>query len=273
MMVKSKTLMGLVFVLSILTAMCACVIAGEEKYDESTLLETLQAAADEGDTEAMVVYGMRLMQGEGIEANATEGLAWLQKAADAGDTQAWYAFGVVYLNGIGVKPDFDKALGFMRKGGEAGDADCQVSMGMIYQAGEQIPGGSKADPAKAVKWYRMAAEQDNTEGIWHFAGMLARGIGVEQNDKEALVWLRRGAELGSGDCMWGLGRSYLKGLGVEVDSIMAYALMSACLDGIHFPEQKQAITAKRDELGKALTAEQLAQAEPIIKEWKGKLKE
>jgi TPR repeat protein len=220
----------------------------------------------------MVVYGMRLMMGEGIEANTTEGLNWLQKASDAGDAQAWYALGVVYLNGIGVEFDFDKALGYLRKGAEAGDADCQTSMGMIYQAGDKIPGGVKADGAEAVKWYRMAAEQDHTEAIWHLAGMLARGIGVEQNENEALVWLRRGANLGSGDCMWGLGQSYLKGLGVEVDSVMAYALMSACLDGIHFPEQKKAIMAKRDELGKALTENQLTKAEPIIEEWKGKVK-
>jgi len=272
MMVKSKTLMGLVFVLAIVTAMCACVIAGEEKYDESTPLETLQAAADENDTEAMLVYGMRLMQGEGVDANTTEGLEWINKAADAGDTQAWYVLGVVYANAMGVELDFAKAIEYWRNGAEAGDADCQTSMGMLYEAGDKIPSGFEADGAEAVKWYQMAAEQDHTEAIWHLAKILGRGIDVEQNDEEALAWFRRGAELGNGDCMWGLGRSYLKGVAVEVDSVMAYALWTACLDGIKFPQQKKAIESELDELGKALTAEQLAQAEPIIKEWKGKVK-
>ena len=81
MMVKSKTLMRLAFVLSIVTAIGTYVIAGEEKYDESTPLETLQSAAKEGDTEAMLVYGMRLMQGEGTEVNTAEGLDWLHKAS------------------------------------------------------------------------------------------------------------------------------------------------------------------------------------------------
>lgn len=272
MKTKGKFLKDLGLALSLIVVICATAVAGEQKYDESTPIETLQAAANENDSEAMLVYGMRLMQGEGIEANATEGLAWLQKASDAGETQAWYALGVVYMNAIGVDTDFDKALGYLRKGAEAGDADCQTSLGMIYQAGDKIPSGVEADGAEAVKWYRMAAEQDHTEAIWHLAGMLARGIGVEQNDEEALVWLSRGAELGSGDCIWGLGRSYLKGLGTKVDSVMAYALMTACLDGIQFPDQKKGIMSKRDELGKALTAEQLAQAEPIIKEWKEKVK-
>lgn len=272
MKTRGDALMRLALALLLVTAVGATVIADDSMFDESTPLSDLQAAASEGTTEAMVVYGMRLMTGEGIEANAAEGLDWLVKASEAGDAQAWYALGVVYANKMGVEADFDKAIGYWRKGAEAGDADCQTSMGMIYQAGDRIPGGVEADPAEAAKWYRMAAEQDHTEAIWHLAGMLAQGAGGERDDEEAFGWLQRGAELGSGDCIWGMGRCYLKGRGVEIDSVMAYALMTACLDGIHFPEQKRAITAKRNELGKAMTAEQLARAEPIIGEWKQRVK-
>jgi len=273
MKIRSNMLMGLVFTLILIPAMFVMAVAGDKKYDESTPLEELKAAADGGDTEAMLEYGMRLMQGQGVEANTTEGLAWLQKAADAGDTQAWYALGVVYANQIGVELDFPKAIDYFRKGAEAGDADCQISMGMVYEAGDKIPSGVEFDGAEAAKWYQMAAEQDHTEAMWHLAKILGRGIGVEQNDEEALVWFRRGAELGNADCMWGLGRSYLKGVAVEVDSVMAYALWTACLDGIKFPQQKKAIESERDELGNALNAEQLSQAEPIIKEWTGKLED
>ena len=270
MKTKCKFLKILGFALSLIAMMCATAVAGEQKYDEATPLAEVQAAANEGNTEAMLVYGMRLMQGEGVEANATEGLAWLQKAVEARDAQAWYALGVVYANAMGVEVDFDKAIGYWRKGAEAGDADCQTSMGMLYEAGDKIPSGIEADGVEAAKWYQMAAEQNHTEAIWHLAKILGRGIGVEQNDEEALVWFRRGSELGNADCMWGLGRSYLKGVAVEVDSVMAYALWTACLDGIKFPQQKKAIESQRDELGEALTAEQLKKAEPIIQEWKAK---
>jgi hypothetical protein len=53
---------------------------------------------------------------------------------------------------------------------------------------------------------------------------------------------------------------------------MAYALWTACLDGIKFPQQKKAIVSQLDELGKVLTAEQLAQARPIAEQWKTKIK-
>jgi TPR repeat protein len=272
MKIKNGTLAVFVLALSIVAMMYATGIAGEQKFDESTPLTEVQAAANEGNTEAMLVYGMRLVQGEGVEANSKEGLAWLHKAADAGDTQAWYALGVVYANNMGVDTDFPKAVSYFRKGAEAGNTECQVSMGMLCEAGNKIPSGVEADGAEAAKWYQMAAEQDNTEAIWHLAKILGKGIGVEQNDEEALVWFRRGAKLGNADCMWGLGRSYLKGVAVEVDSVMAYALWTACLDGIKFPQQKKAIESELNELSKALTAEQLAQAEPIVGEWKGKVK-
>jgi len=252
--------------------MCVTVSASEQKYDESTPMEQLKAASIEGDSEAMVVYGMRLLQGEGDDTNVAEGLDWLQKACDAGEGQAWYVLGVVYANEMGVEVDFDKAVGYWRKGAEAGDADCQTAMGMLYQAGDKIPSGIEADPAEAAKWYRMAADQDHTEAIQHLAVMYGGRMGLEENEEEALRWYRKGAELGNADCIWGLGRCYLRGQGVQVDSVKAYALCFASLDGVEHPQQKEAMTTKCDELGKALTAEQLTEAEPIIQEWKAKVK-
>lgn len=272
MKIRSDSLMGLALALSIVVAMSVTIVAGEQKYDESTPLEELKAAASEGNAGAMAEYGMRLVQGQGVDANSTEGLDWLQKAADAGNAQAWYAMGVVYSNGMGVELDLPKSFEYYSKGAEAGDADCQTAMGMFYQAGDKIPSGIEADPVEAVKWYKMAAEQGHTEAIQHLATMNAMGMGIEKNEKEAVQWYRKGAELGNADCIWGLGRCYLKGAGVEVDSVMAYALCFASLDGVEHPEQKKAMTAKCEEMGKALTAEQLKQTGPIVEEWKTKMK-
>lgn len=271
-MMKVRSISPKQFTLALLLAvvMCVAAVAGEQKYDESTPLAELKVAASGGDAGAMLEYGSRLIQGQGVDTNVAEGLSWIQKAADAGDTQAWYVLGVVYSNGIGVELDMPKSIEYYRKGAEAGDADCQIAMGMIYQAGERIPGGVATDPAEAAKWYGMAADQGQIEGIYHLATMNARGQGIEKNEKEGVRLYRKGAELGSADCILALGRCYLQGIGVEVDSVMAYALFSASLEGIEYPQQKEAMTAKRDELGKALTEEQLGQAEPIIEEWKDK---
>jgi TPR repeat protein len=272
MKIKSYSPMGLAFTLSLVLVMCMTAVADEQEYDASTPLAELKAAASGGDAGAMLEYGTRLVQSQGIDANTAEGLDWLQKAADAGNAQAWYAIGFVYSNGVGVEMDLPGAIKYFRKGAVAGDADCQTSMGMVYQAGDKIPSGIEADPAEAAKWYRLAADQDHTEAIQHLAMMNAAGMGIEKNEEEAARLFRKGAELGNADCIWGFGRCYLKGSGVIADSVMAYALYSASLDGVEHPEQKKAMTAKRDELGKALTSEQIKRAEPIIQEWKDRFR-
>ncbi len=123
-----------------------------------------------------------------------------------------------------------------------------------------------------MKWYRLAADQNHTEAIQHLAMLYTMGQGVKSEPAEAAKLFRKGAELGNADCIWGLGQCYLSGKGVQLDTVLAYALSSASLNGVGNPEQKKAMTARCDQLRKALTPAQLTQAEPIIKEWQAKLR-
>jgi TPR repeat protein len=254
----------------IVAAMCTTAIAAEPEFDASTSITQLESLASGGNAAAMLEYGERLVQGQGADSNTAQGLSWLQKAADAGKSEAWYDIGFVYSNGVGVELDVPKAVTYYRKGAEAGNADCQASMGLLYQAGDKVPSGLTADPAEAVKWYRLASDQNHTEAIQHLAMMNAMGNGIKQDNAEAARLFRQGAELGNADCTWGLGQCYLSGKGVQPDTVMAYALFSASLDGVENPEQKKAMTEQCDKLGKALTAVQLTMAEPLILECKAK---
>lgn len=241
--------------------------------DSSTTIDQLKTMAGQGNGDAMLELGERLVQGQGTAANVDEGLSWLTKATDAGKLQGWYDLGFVYANGlVGGKPNLTEAMKYFQKGAELGNADCQTSMGMLFQAGEKIPGGVKADPVKAVSWYRKAADQNHTEAIQHLAMLYAMSQGVTQDPAEAAKWFRKGADLGNADCIWGLGQCYLDGKGVQMDTVMAYALFSASLEGVSLPEQRTGMTARRDQLGKALTQDQLSKAEPIIKDWQAKVK-
>jgi TPR repeat protein len=245
-------------------------MADSPKIDASAPVEQLKTLATAGNADAMIELADRLVEGRGLDKNPQEALKWFQQAADAGNAQGWYGVGFMYSDGRLGTPDAAKGMTYFRKGAEAGNADCQASLGLYYQAGEKIPGGVKADPAEAVKWYRLAAAQNHTEAIQHLAMMNAMGMGITRDAAEAVKWFRKGVELGDADCKWGLGQCYLDGKGVPQDTIQAYALFSASLDGVKNPAQKQAMTERRDELGKALTAEQLKKTEPLIQEWKTK---
>jgi hypothetical protein len=242
------------------------------KVDPSTTIDQLKVMAESGNTDAMLELGNRLVEGRGLDKNPEEALKWFQKVADAGNGQGWYGVGFLYSDGRLGEADIAKAITYFRKGAELGNADCQASLGLLYQAGDRIPGGVKGDPIEAVKWYRLAAEQNHTEAIQHLAMMNARGMGIPQNDTEAAKWFRKGADLGEGDCKWALGQCYLDGKGVAQDTVQAYALFSASLVNVQNQAQKQAMTDRRDKLGKALSVDQLKRAEEIIGQWTAKLK-
>ena len=258
--------------LAIAASLCSAAF-GEDapKIDSATPVEQLKTLAADGNAAAMIEYGERLVQGiGGVETNIEEGLSWFHKAAGAGKSQAWYDIGFVYSNGLLGKPDMAEAMKYFRIGADSGSADCQTSLGLFYQAGERIPGGVKEDPAEAVKWYRLAAEQNHTEAIQHLGMMYVTGQGVAQDYAEAFKWFHKGAELGNGDCFWGLGQCYWEGKGVEKDLVQGAALFSAAIEGTENPEQKQAMTERRNELCKEFTPEQMKEADRLAAEWKAK---
>jgi uncharacterized protein len=263
---------AVVFAIFAIATLTVTVSAGDvNNINESTPLDQLKALAAQGNAEAMLNLGERQIQSEGAEKNLEEGMQWLRKAIDAGKHRAYYDLGFVYSNGlIDGKPDIAEAMKYFRKGAELGNSDCQTSMGLLFQAGERIPGGVKADPVEAVKWYRLAADQNHTEAIQHLAMLYVTGQGVKQDAAEAAKWFRKGAELGDSDSKWGLGQCYLDGKGVGRDSVMAYVLFSAAVGGVENPQQKQAMSEVCSKLGKAMTAEQLKKSDPLIQEWKTK---
>lgn len=71
-----------------------------------------------------------------------------------------------------------------------GDAEKQFNLGSCYYDGI----GVKRNPAKAVKWFRMAAEQDNADAQYWMGRCCYYGIGVEKDETEALAWYHRAAD-------------------------------------------------------------------------------
>jgi TPR repeat protein len=237
------------------------------KVDSSTAIETIKKMAAEGNPDAMLQLGEKLIPEQGTDSGATEALQWLQKAADAGKTQAWYDLGFIYANSAGVKEDLPRAINYWKTGAEKGNADCQFSVGLVYQAGERIPGGVKADPAEYAKWYKLAAEQNHQEAIYHLAQLYMQGEGVKQDSSEAAKWFRKGAEAGNPDAQWMLGICYRKGIGLVKNNMQAYALISAAVEGAENPDQKKGMAEATDKIGGELSPDQLKQAQKLAQEW------
>ncbi|MDE2773760.1 MAG: tetratricopeptide repeat protein, partial [Gemmatimonadota bacterium] len=61
------------------------------------------------------------------------------------------------------------------------------------------------DDAEAVRWYRLAAEQEYPIAQFKLAGMYSRGEGVPRNEAEAIRWYRLAAEQGDALAQTNLG--------------------------------------------------------------------
>ena len=265
---KNNLVVGIASAALIALMLCPIISAEEpQKITDSTSVEELKILASKGNADAMFQLGEKLIPEQGIDSGATEALQWLQKAADAGKIQAWYDLGFIYANTAGVKTDLLRAINYWKTGAEKGNADCQASMGLVCQAGERIPGGVKADPAEAAKWYKLAADQNQQEAIFHLAQLYLWGEGVKKDSVEAAKWFGKGAEAGNPDAQWMLGMCYHKGAGIEKDNVQAYALISAAIDGVQNPEQKKGMSEQLDKLGKEMTLEQVSKGQELSKEW------
>ena len=112
-----------------------------------------------------------------------------------------------------MRGDYVTALLGLESYAKHGDALAQFMIGLMYDNGEALP----QDDAKAVSWYRLAAEQGDARAQYHLGVMYDDGRGVAQDDVEAVWWYRLAAEQGEATAQLALGVMYANGRGVAQD--------------------------------------------------------
>jgi len=133
---------------------------------------------------------------------------------------------------------------------QAGDAVAQFELGRRYEEGKEVA----QDDAKAVEWFRKAAEQDNPQGQNSLGVMYAHGRGVEQNKHEAVRWYRAAAGHGLPEGFYNLAISYFNAEGVNENLHLAYVYMAIAAakgDPDAVPALQHVSEALQDQLGEA----------------------
>jgi TPR repeat protein len=176
-------------------------------------------AAEQGLADAQYNLGNMYHNGQGVQQDIKQAAAWYRKAAEQGIATAQYNLGITYREGKGVQQDFKQAAAWYRKAAEQGLAEAQHSLGIMYKRGE----GVQQDSKQAAAWYRKAAEQGLAEAQHNLGIMYKRGEGVQQDSKQAAAWYRKAADQGHAEAQHNLGIVYEKGQGVQQDSKQAAA--------------------------------------------------
>ena len=141
-------------------------------------------------------------------------LEWLEKAIGHGDSYAKIMAGNTLLYGTkGVKADPERAVGYYRSAAAEGYAQAQYGLGRAYTYGR----GVEKDLGQAFKWFRKSAENNLGDGQFQVGYMLDVGQGVKEDNKEAAAWYEKAAARGQSQAMINLAILYHLGDGVPKD--------------------------------------------------------
>ena len=140
------------------------------------------------------------------------------RIANEGDAEAQNAFGDWCFDGRnGQTKDQAKAVEWYRRAAEQGDAMALYTLATKYENGL----GVAKDVAGAINWYRKAAGQGDVRaqsGLGHIY-MYRDGDGVTRNPAEGLRWLRLATAQGDARSANAIGWIYKLGRGVAKDEV------------------------------------------------------
>ena len=134
-------------------------------------LSNLVQSAQHGDIASQIELGNRLLNGEGVEADAGKAIHWFSMAAEAGDPYAANQLGACYDDGLGVRQNDKKAYEWYLKS--------------VRFSGEQI---SNASGFPALPLRTIHAVACGNVGM-----CLYRGEGVSRDDQAAVEYLEKAA--------------------------------------------------------------------------------
>jgi TPR repeat protein len=112
---------------------------------------------------------------------------------------------------------------------QRGDVYAQCSLAVFLE--------SSGDHASAAYWYRLSAEQGNSQAQYNLGGLFLEGRGVDQNYFEAIKWFTEAAQQGYINAIYNLAYMNEHGFGCKEDKVKAYRLYKQAADQGDFDSQ------------------------------------
>lgn len=223
------------------------------KADFITAARLLHPLAERGNINAQRDLGRMYAKGEGVPKDEAEAKRWFRLATEQEDALKSYNTG-----------DFAKALQVFRPLAEKGQALAEYILGLMYTNAQGVP----ENYPEGLKWLQKAGEQGEAKAQFAVGVAYFKGLGVQKDLTQAFKWYRRAADQGFGVAQYNLGAMYAKGEAVTQDVVTAHLLYGlAATSGI------RAAGAAKDQLAKSMSADQIAQAEKMAKDWKPTLED
>jgi hypothetical protein len=142
---------------------------------------------------AQRVVGDFYLKGVGVEGSAIEAQRWLAAAAEQGNTAAMVLLGGVILQNPVSADLYPEAVELFRRAAAQDNVDAQYNLGVCWRRGW----GVAADDTTAEQHYRAAAERNHVSAQLALADLIAARAATEADWTEAARWYRMAADGGN----------------------------------------------------------------------------
>lgn len=187
--------------------------------DNHKAFQCFLKAAEGGSIQAMLKVASFYYVGIGCEKDTAKEQYWYRCAMEAGSTAAIYLLAQALDHGyldhgrIGkTAEEKAEALKLYAKASEYGYIGASKDLAFHYLR--------EKDNYQAFYWFRVAAEQGDSEGQLYYAKCLFWGdeqLGIPPQHPEAIPWYQKAAEQGDSRAQYALARCFYNGTGIEKD--------------------------------------------------------
>lgn len=167
-----------------------------------------QKAAGQEHTEAKFMLGEMLRSGKKIGKDLKKAFEWYTLASKQGYIPAKHCLAGMVYDGEGCKRDVKRGKELFEEAAKDGYTPSQMVLGAIYVS-------EGVEPWMAVKWFELAAEQDE-QYTPYIANYLSGFI-----PETAFEWRLRAAQTGDAYSQYQVGKMYESGTGVNMDAEQA----------------------------------------------------
>jgi len=200
-------------------------LGGNSDDADAEAADLYRKAANQGHPTAMFGLATMLSQGKGGGHDEEEAFRWFRSAAELGDREAQWELGDRMLKGRGIPEDLEGAQLWWIKAADQGSPEAQTSLGSLFARGL---GADGRDDKEALRWFGLAAWQYHAPGMKNLGDMYALGRGVESDDAEAVRWYKLAVEQDPDHvpALKALGNMYAGGRGVQKNTSQALHFFS-----------------------------------------------
>ena len=199
------------------------------RFEEAEALFRLARRGEDAD--AMTALATRLMQGDGVDRDATLSVEWLIGAAEKKHAEAQWRLGLAYARGDGVLKNTAEAARWLQLSAAQANGDGQYHLAQFLEQGSN----SSDNRAQALSLYESAAQQGHIPAQLQLAYALRADEAIHDPDQtidapwllrkatqrssaphlvRAMNFFRMAADKGHPDAQFELGQMHAQGLGV-----------------------------------------------------------